>query len=282
MNEKIIDGKHCSKQIRENLKKEISKLPSIPELVDIQIGNDEASTIYINNKKKAAESVGIKFHHVHFEDNIDKQIIIDKIKELNNDIKITGILLQLPIPKEYDEQELINYIDPNKDVDGLTKINYGKLFLGQDGLVSCTPLGVIKLLEAYNVDLENKNVVIIGRSNLVGKPLIELLLRKNANISICHSKTKNLGEHTKNADILIVAVGHENLINKDMIKNNVVIIDIGINRLNGKIVGDVDFNSVIDKVKLITPVPGGVGPMTVTMLLNNVVKSYKLTNKMDV
>lgn len=277
MNKKIIDGTKISEEFRKNLEKEIQNFPTAPELVDIQIGNDEASNIYINNKGKAASKIGIKFHHIKFDENTDKQIIIDKIIELNNDKKINGILLQLPLPENYDPKELINYIDPNKDVDGLTTLSYGNMFLGNDGLVSCTPSGVIYLLEQVT-DLAFKNVVIVGRSNLVGKPLVELLLRKDATVTICHSKTINLKEYTRKADILIVAVGHKNLITEDMVKDNAIVIDVGISRVDGKIYGDVDFNNVIDKVCYITPVPGGVGPMTITMLLNNVVKSYKKMN----
>ena len=275
MQEKIINGKECSTILRNELKKEIEKFETKPGLVDIQIGNDEASNIYIASKKKAAENLGINFHHVHFEDGTSEEEIINKILELNNDDSINGILIQLPLPKGYDEKKLINYINPDKDVDGLTELNMGKLFLGKKCLVSCTPSGVLELLKYKNIKIEGKHVVIVGRSNLVGKPLIELFLKENATVTVCHSKTEDLANYTKQADILVVAVGKKHLIKEDMIKENSIIIDVGINRENGKIYGDVDFDNVLSKVKYITPVPGGVGPMTIAMLLNNVVLSYK-------
>ena len=275
MQEKIINGKECSTILRNELKKEIEKFETKPGLVDIQIGNDEASNIYIASKKKAAENLGINFHHVHFENGTSEEEIINKILELNNDNSINGILIQLPLPKGYDEKKLINYINPDKDVDGLTELNMGKLFLGKKCLVSCTPSGVLELLKYKNIKIEGKHVVIVGRSNLVGKPLIELFLKENATVTVCHSKTEDLANYTKQADILVVAVGKKHLIKEDMIKENSIIIDVGINRENGKIYGDVDFDNVLSKVKYITPVPGGVGPMTIAMLLNNVVLSYK-------
>ena len=275
MQEKIINGKECSTILRNELKKEIEKFETKPGLVDIQIGNDEASNIYIASKKKAAENLGINFHHVNFENGTSEEEIINKILELNNDDSINGILIQLPLPKGYDEKKLINYINPDKDVDGLTELNMGKLFLGKKCLVSCTPSGVLELLKYKNIKIEGKHVVIVGRSNLVGKPLIELFLKENATVTVCHSKTEDLANYTKQADILVVAVGKKHLIKEDMIKENSIIIDVGINRENGKIYGDVDFDNVLSKVKYITPVPGGVGPMTIAMLLNNVVLSYK-------
>lgn len=275
MQDKIIDGKECSKRLKEKLRKEIKSFNTKPHLVDIQIGNDEASNIYINSKKNAALNLGMDFTHIHFEDGTSENIIINKIKELNNDDNINGILLQLPLPSGYDEKKLINYISPDKDVDGLTELNIGRLFLNKEGLISCTPKGVMELLKYKNISVKGKHVVIVGRSNLVGKPLIELFLRENATVTVCHSKTGNLSNYTKQADILVVAVGKKHLINKEMIKDNSIIIDVGINRENGKIYGDVNFEDVVNKVKYITPVPGGVGPMTIAILLNNVVYSYK-------
>ena len=275
MNTKIIDGRECSKNYREKLKEEIKSFDKKLGLVDIQIGNDEASNIYIASKAKAAQNIGIDFYHVHFDNGVDEDIVISKIEELNNDDNIHGILIQLPLPDGYDEKKLINYIKPEKDVDGLTQLNVGKLSLNEDCLVSCTPLGVIELLKYKNVNISGKHVVIVGRSNLVGKPLIQLFLNENATVTVCHSKTEDLKSFTKQADILVVAVGKKHLIKSDMVKDGVVVIDVGITRENGKIYGDVDFDNVITKSKLITPVPGGVGPMTITMLLNNVVKSYK-------
>lgn len=280
--DKILDGKLCSLKLRDELKFEIEKNNYTPKVVDIQIGDDEASNIYIRNKKNAATKIGINFEHIKFSDNVDEKIIINKIIELNKDDSVNGILIQLPIPKQYNEKKLIEMIDPIKDVDGLTEANIGKLFLGKQGLVSCTPSGIIKLLKMNNVKISGKHVVIVGRSNLVGKPLIELFLRNDATVSVCHTKTKNLSEITSQADILVVACGCPNLINSEMIKNGCVIIDVGINRLNEKIVGDVSFDSVYEKVSKITKVPGGVGPMTITMLLYNTVKSYKMMNGFDI
>lgn len=272
---KIIDGKFLSIKIKEEIKKEIESFKTKPSLVVIQVGNDAASTIYINNKRKACEEVGINFKHLKYEEYISEDFLISKIKELNNDPIVDGILLQLPLPHHLNKVNIINHINPAKDVDGLTITNIGKLMNKLDGLISCTPLGVMELLKAYNVEIEGKHVVIVGRSNLVGKPLISLFLNNNATVTVCHSKTQNLVEYTKQADILVVAVGHKHLINRNMIKKDAIIIDVGINRVDGQIYGDVDYLDVLDKVSLITPVPGGVGPMTVTMLLKNVVKSYK-------
>ena len=275
----IIDGKLISNQIREKLKEEIKSFPTKLKLVDIQIGNNEASNIYIKGKEKAASSIGIDFECIRFPENIEKAEVVNRIKELNQDTNTTGILLQLPIPNHLNTSELINYINPSKDVDGLTDLNQGKLVNGQDSLTSCTPSGVIKLLESYNIEINGKNIVIVGRSALVGKPLINLFLNKDATVTVCHSKTANLSSHTKQADILVVATGQKDLITSDMVKEESVIIDVGINRIDNKIYGDVDFENIKDKVSYITPVPGGVGPMTITMLLYNTVKAYKLQNK---
>ena len=274
MNNKIIDGKYCAQQLKEDLKKQIDNLKRKPGLVDIQIGDDEASNIYINTKKKQAEAIGINFYHIKFDSNANEEEIIDKINELNNDNNIDGILIQLPIPSKFDEKKLINCIDPNKDVDGLTETNLGKLFLNEECLISCTPNGIIKLLKMNNIDIASKHVVIVGRSALVGKPLIHLFLRENATVSICHTKTKDLKSITKTADILVVACGSPKLIKGDMVSKGVVVIDVGINRIDGKIVGDVSFDEVEKKASRITKVPGGVGPMTVAMLLYNTLESY--------
>ena len=273
--EKIINGKEISKKIKEEIKKEVGGFPSKPSLVVIQVGNDEASNIYINTKKKACIEVGIKVYHLKYNENVAEEFLIEKIKKLNNDQKIDGILLQLPLPQNLNATKIIKHIDPSKDVDGLTSANIGKLMNNSNGLIPCTPLGIMELLKAYDVKIEGKHVVIVGRSTLIGKPLISLFLNNNATITICHSKTKNLSEYTKQADILVVAVGKKHLINRNMIKEGVIIIDVGINRVANKLYGDVDFSNVLDKVSLITPVPGGVGPMTVTMLLKNVVNRYK-------
>lgn len=274
----ILDGKMCSSKLKEALKNEIVAFPSRPKIIDIQIGENAASEIYIRNKGKAANSVGIDFDCVRFGVESTEDEIINKIKELNEDETINGILVQMPIPDKYDYKKIINTINPSKDVDGLTYVNSGKLLNGEDGMVSCTPAGIIELLKFYNIDIASKNVVIVGRSILVGKPLSMLFLKENATVTVCHSKTSNLSYFTKNADILVVAVGKKHLITKDMVKENSVIIDVGINRVDDKIYGDVDFENVKD-IATITPVPGGVGPMTVTMLLYNTVKNYKENQK---
>ncbi len=274
----IIDGISASLELKNKLKIEIEKKDLTPHLAVIQVGDNKASNIYIKNKKRACESVGISFTHIKLPDTISEDFVIKEIKRLNNDISINGILVQLPLPIGFDEGKIINEINPLKDVDGLTFSNVGNLALENDCLVSCTPLGVMELLRLYKVDLEGKDVCIVGRSNLVGKPLIQLLLQKDATVSVCHSKSKNIKEYTKKADVLIVATGHPNLITKDMVKEGVVVIDVGINKENDSLCGDVSFNEVSKKASLITPVPGGVGPMTVACLLKNTVKAYKIQN----
>lgn len=274
----IIDGLKVSLNIKEEIKNQILNENITPSLVVIQIGDNKASNIYIRNKMKACEEVGIKFEHIKFNETISEELVINEIKRLNDDISVNGILVQLPLPLGFDEGKIINTINPLKDVDGLTYQNVGNLVLENDSLVSCTPLGVMELLKAYNVELEGKNVCIIGRSNLVGKPLIQLLLRENATVSICHSKSLNIKDYTKNADVLIVAAGHPNLITKDFIKDKAVVIDVGINKEGNILCGDVAFDEVSKKASLITPVPGGVGPMTIACLLKNVIKAYKVQN----
>ena len=279
MNSNIIDGVSASRTWREKIKKEIEETNITPTLAVIKVGDNKASAIYVRNKKRACEEVGINFIGIDFPETISEDNIIDEINRLNNDISVNGILVQLPLPDNFDEGKIINEIDPTKDVDGLTYPNVGNLVLENECLTSCTPMGVMELLKMYNVDLKGKDVCIVGRSNLVGKPLIQLLLQQNATVSICHSKSKNIKDYTKRADVLIVAVGHPNLITKDMVKEGVVVIDVGINKENDVLCGDVAFDEVSKKARLITPVPGGVGPMTVASLLNNVVKAYKIQNR---
>jgi methylenetetrahydrofolate dehydrogenase (NADP+)/methenyltetrahydrofolate cyclohydrolase len=276
---KIIDGKSIKNEIIENLKKEIKHYMIKPCLAVIQIGNNEASNTYIKAKEKTCNEIGIYFKHIKFEETAKEIEVINKILELNNDEYVHGILLQLPLPEGFNQDKLINYIARNKDVDGLTDINIGKIFNNKPGLVSCTPQGIMKIFEHENIELKGKNVTIIGRSNLVGKPLIGLLLNKDATVTICHSKTENLSFHTKNADILIVAVGKKHLIKDTMVKKDAIVIDVGINKEDGKLYGDVDFDKVKEKAERITPVPGGVGPMTVAMLMENVVKAYNKQQK---
>ena len=273
----IINGKEVAQKIRNELKEEVSELKKngkVLKFAVIMVGDNSASKIYIKNKSKACEEVGIDCEEYILDSTIQMDELLDLIKKLNNREDIHGILLQSPIPKHLDIDEAFRTIAPEKDVDGFNPVNVGKLCLGQDCFIACTPSGVMKLLEEYNIDIEGKNAVVIGRSNIVGKPMLQCLLNKNATVTICHSKTKNLLEVTKNADIIVAAVGREKFVTADMVKEGAVVIDVGINRLqDGTICGDVDFESVEKKASYITPVPGGVGPMTVAMLMSNIVKA---------
>ncbi len=284
----ILNGTQTALNIKESLTKDIEEnlikkgLPS-PKLCVIIIGSNPASEIYVAGKVKACSKVGIQSEVYRLPENVKESEVIDVINKLNRDKTINGILLQMPLPPHLNEQKLINLISSNKDVDGLTQTNLGKLMQqDESGLLSCTPFGIVKLLKSYNIDLKGKDVVIINRSLLVGKPLALMLLNENATVTICHSKTKDIAEKTKKADIVIVAVGKKNFLTKDMIKDDAIVIDVGINRDtndNKKICGDVDFENVSKKTSYITPVPGGVGPMTIAMLLRNTyiatISSYK-------
>ena len=275
----LIEGKVVSKKIRDELHEEVIKLNEKgihPKLAVILVGDDPASKIYVNNKNKACQKVGIEFEEFLFPTNTTQEELDNLIDSLNENKEINGILLQYPIPKHLDVDEAFRRISPQKDVDGFNPINVGKLSLGQETFVSCTPFGIMKMLEHYNIDPEGKHAVVIGRSNIVGKPMAQCLLKANSTVTICHSRTKNLAEMTKQADILVAAIGKPKFVTEDMVKDGAVVIDVGINRLDdGKIVGDVDFENISNKVSYITPVPGGVGPMTITMLLNNVIKATK-------
>lgn len=271
----ILNGKELANEIQNGIKQEVKACMIRPSLAVIQIGENQASDIYVRNKEKVCNEVGIYFRHFKFDEGTPELTIINKIKELNNDEYVNGIIVQLPIPERYNEKRIVNSIINSKDVDGLTDINTGRLVNGKKTLVPCTPLGIITLLKKYEIELEGKDVVIVGRSKLVGKPLLNLLLNEDATVTVCHKKTKDLKEKTKQADILIVAAGCPNLITEDMVKKDAVVIDVGINRVDGKIVGDVDFDSVSKKASYITPVPGGVGPLTIAMLLSNVITCYK-------
>ena len=279
----IIDGKELARKTREKLKIECDNLKKegiLSKLAVIMVGDDKASQIYVKNKSKACQEIGIEFEEYFLGNDIRQKELIELIQKLNCDKSINGILLQSPIPKSLDINEAFRTIFPEKDVDGFNPINVGKLCLNQETFVSCTPYGIMKMFEEYDIDLTGKNVTILGRSNIVGKPLIQCCLNKNATVTVCHSKTKDLKEHTKNADIVISAIGKAKFVTADMIKDGVVVIDVGINRNeNGKIVGDVDFENVSSKASYITPVPGGVGPMTIAMLMNNVIKATKLQNR---
>ena len=279
----IIDGKNLAKKIRQELKEECDELKNNginPKLAVIMVGDDPASKVYIRNKSKACEDVGIEYEEFILKDETTQEKLIELIKKLNNDKIINGILLQSPIPKHLNINEAFKAITYMKDVDGFTPSSVGKLCIGEDTFISCTPYGVMKMFEEYNIDLTGKDVVILGRSNIVGKPLIQCCLQKNATVTVCHSKTKNLAEHTKRADVVISAIGQSKFVKEDMVKDGAVIIDVGINRgEDGKLTGDVDFENVEKKASYITPVPGGVGPMTIAMLMNNVIKATKEQNK---
>ncbi len=283
---KIIDGKLVQSQICDELKKEIEKLKSrniVPTLKIIQVGDNQASNVYVRNKIKLSETVGINTTVDKLPENITETELINRIKDLNNDKNINGILVQLPIPSHLSEKEVIETIVPDKDVDCFNLVNVGKLWTAKKQdiyLKPCTPCGVIEMLKKYNVEMSGKHVVIIGRSNIVGKPQAALFLLENATVTICHSKTTNLKEVCKQADILVAAIGRAKMINHEYIKQGAVVIDVGMNRdENNKLCGDVDFENVKDIVSYITPVPGGVGPMTITILLKNLINVTKLQNK---
>ena len=275
----IINGKELATKVRANLKIEVDGLKEkgiFPKLAVIMVGNDSASAVYVRNKSKACNEIGVEFEEFLLPENTTREELLNLIEELNNRKDVNGILLQSPIPKHLDIREAFNAIDYKKDVDGFHPINVGILAIGEDCFVSCTPAGVMRMLEEYKIDIEGKHAVVIGRSNIVGKPLAQCLLNKNATVTICHSRTKNLGEITKQADILVAAIGKPKFVTADMVKEGAVVIDVGINRNeDGKLVGDVDYQNVESKAAYITPVPGGVGPMTIAMLMENVVKSVK-------
>ena len=270
----IMDGKNLSNIIKDDLRKEISMYVQTPILAVITIGDDEASKVYVNNKRKSCEQVGISFMHFDYLSEVKESVVINKIKELNKDASVNGIIVQLPIPDHFNVDKIINTIDVSKDVDGLTNVSKIRRMNNKSSLIPCTTKGILELLDYYKINIESKRVVVVGRSELVGTPTYQECLKKNATVTICHSKTIDLGSITKEADILIVATGHKYLIDKNMIKEGCVIIDVGISRDNGKLYGDVNPN-VSDKCSYLTPVPGGVGPMTVVMLLKNTFIAYK-------
>lgn len=269
----ILDGKKLRDKIFENLKQKLNNMSEKPTLAVILVGDDPASQIYVKNKKKTAENLGINSIVINYPSDISEKILLDKIQELNNDNKITAILVQLPVPKHIDKFKIIDAIAPEKDVDGLTPYNSGKLFAGEEPYVyPCTPKGILLLLDEYNIELAGKHVVVIGRSNLVGKPVAQMLLNRNATVTMCHSHTKNLSDITKTADIVVSAVG-KNIIGEKMLKSDCVVVDVGIFKdINGKICGDVDFANASKIAAYISPVPGGVGPMTIASLMLNTVE----------
>ena len=274
----LIDGKAVAAQVKQRLQKEAEELAAkgkICGLAVLIVGDDPASKVYVRNKILSCQEVGIRSFSYEFPAETQEKEIIDLIEKLNADDKIDGILVQLPLPKHLNERKILSYIDTDKDVDGFSPEQMGKLLLGEKCLPSCTPAGVMELLRSYNVDPEGKRAVVVGRSNTVGKPMAVMLLKQNATVTVCHSKTKDLAEVTRQADILIVAIGKGRFIKKDMVKDGAVVIDVGMNRVDGKLCGDVDFDEVSPKCSLITPVPGGVGPMTVAMLMQNTVTAAK-------
>ena len=275
----LIDGKRISKEIKDELKAEAEKFKAEGKeatLAVILVGDDPASAVYVNNKKKACEYIGIKSLSYELPKETTEEELLALIEKLNNDDSVNGILVQLPVPDHIDENKIIRSISPLKDVDGFHPLNVGALLIGEKGYVSCTPAGVIQLLKRSNVDIEGKECVVVGRSNIVGKPMGVLLLRENGTVTIAHSRTKDLKSVCKKADILVVAVGKPKMINADYVKEGAVVIDVGIHRMdNGKLCGDVDFDSVEPHVSKITPVPGGVGPMTIAMLMDNCISALR-------
>ncbi len=278
----IINGKELAKKVRKDLRKDVKDLKEKginPKLAVIMVGEDPGSQVYVRNKSKACEKVGIEFEEFLFDKNTSEEILLDTINKLNKDDTIHGILLQSPVPKHIDINKAFRTIAPEKDVDGFNPVNVGNLTIGEDAFISCTPYGIVKMLEEYDIETEGKNCVILGRSNIVGKPMIQCMLNKNSTVTVCHSRTKNIDEVIKKADIVIAAIGKPKFVKEDMVKDGAVVIDVGINRMDdGTICGDVDYDNVSKKASYITPVPGGVGPMTIAMLLTNVVKAAKLGN----
>ena len=274
----LLDGKALANDILDKLSLKVKQLDTAPNLVVIQVGNDPASSVYVRNKERTAERVGINSETVKLSKHITQDELLEIIDKYNNDSLVNGILVQLPLPKHIDEQVILEAISPMKDVDGFHPLNVGKLNIGQKQMIPSTPAGIMELLKANHIELEGKHVVIVGRSNIVGKPLAHLLLEANATVTIAHSRTKNLKHLTKLADILVVAVGQPELITEDYVKDGTVVIDVGINRTESGLKGDVDFNNVKSKVAAITPVPGGVGPMTIAMLMNQTYQAYCTQN----
>ena len=277
----IIDGKAVSQSVKDRIKEEVAELKAkhevVPGLAVIIVGDNPASRIYVNNKKKACEYVGFDSYEYALPEETTEAELLELIQKLNNDEKIDGILCQLPLPKHIDENVIIDNIAPNKDVDAFHPVNVGKIMIGDYSFLPCTPAGVMELIASTGVDIKGKECVVVGRSNIVGKPMSMLLLHKSGTVTICHSKTKNLKAECKRADILVAAVGVPNLIKGDMIKDGAVVIDVGMNRLeNGKLCGDVEFETASDVAGYITPVPGGVGPMTIAMLMQNTLTAAKL------
>ena len=277
----IMDGKSLKNEILSGLAEEVKALDKVPTLCVIQVGDDEASNVYINQKRKMCNDIGYNFIHEKYDDSITEDELLKNIERFNSNDNIDAILVQMPLPSGINEKSIQNAVNKYKDVDGLNDSNIVDLISGKSSLYPCTACGVISLLDKSGVILEGSNVVIVGRSSLVGMPLFHMLENRNATVTLCHSKTRNLQSITKNADIIISATGVKGLIKEDMVNNNAVVVDVGITRENGKLYGDVDFDSVSKKASLITPVPGGVGPMTIASLAQNVLKAYKMQKRND-
>lgn len=275
----LIDGKQISKEIKDELKAEVQKLKEQGReicLVVVQVGEDPASTVYVNNKKKACAYIGIESRAYELPETTSEEELVSLVEELNSDDSVNGILVQLPLPKQIDEDRIIRTISPEKDVDGFHPVSVGRLWIGEKGFLSCTPAGIIQLIKRSGIEIEGKECVIIGRSNIVGKPMAALLLRENGTVTVTHSRTRNLAEVTRRADILIVAIGRERFITSEYVKEGAVVIDVGMHRdSQNRLCGDVDFHDVEPKASAITPVPGGVGPMTIAMLMNNCVETAR-------
>lgn len=273
----FISGKEVSAKVKSQVRSETERLGIKPGLAVVIVGNDPASRVYVNSKKKACEEVGFNSYEYALPEDTTQEQLLELVDKLNNDDRVDGILCQLPLPKQIDENSIINAIKPEKDVDAFHPFNVGKIMIGDFAFLPCTPAGVMELIDSTGVEVSGKSCVVIGRSNIVGKPMSMLLLHRNGTVTICHSKTQNLAELCRNADILVAAVGRANFVTADMVKEGAVVIDVGMNRLeNGKLCGDVDFENVEKKASYITPVPGGVGPMTIAMLMKNTLTAAKM------
>jgi len=269
MTAKIIDGKKLAEKIRKEIKEKVKKLDVKPGLAFVLVGNNPASQLYVGNKDKAGKEAGFYIETHHLPENTDQLKLLNLVDKLNQDRKIHGMIIQLPLPKQIDEKLIIEAILPHKDADGFNPINVGNMLIGNNLIIPATPKGIMKLIESTGVNIEGKYAVVVGRSNIVGKPVSILLQQKNATVTMCHSRTKHLVQYTKQADILVVAVGKAKVIKADMVKKGAIVVDVGTNKVNGRLVGDVDFDNVKKVASYITPVPGGVGPMTIAMLLEN-------------
>lgn len=282
---KILDGKQIAKDYRQGLQSQVEALKEkgfTPKLSVILVGNDGASQSYVRSKKKAAEKIGMISEIVHLEETATEEEILNELNRLNNDDSVSGILVQVPLPKQVSEQKILEAINPDKDVDGFHPINIGKLYIDEQTFVPCTPLGIMEILKHADIDLEGKNAVVIGRSHIVGQPVSKLLLQKNASVTILHSRSKDMASYLKDADVIVSAVGKPGLVTKDVVKEGAVIIDVGNTPdENGKLKGDVDYDAVKEIAGAITPVPGGVGPLTITMVLNNTLLAEKMRRGVD-